>query len=176
MPFLRRPDEGGDGALLLTHMARANPQLQCLLRPRATVLVIFQGPSAFVSASDYREQPAVPTWNHVTVHVTGRPRLLADQASTVRVLEQTVAHFEQQVGSDWRLDVEDPYVRGLAHQVAAFAIEVDRIEASFKLSQNVAPELQRRAPDGLRPAGHTEIVSAMDRARNRTGMRRRNDL
>lgn len=160
LPFLGRPDCGRDGSLI-GHIARANPQLDALRRERARALVVFQGPAAFVSASYYREQPAVPTWNHVTV--TGRPRLLSGEAAAIRVLEQTVAHFEQQVGSDWRLNVNDPYVRKLSRQVAAFAVEVDRIEASFKLSQNITPELRRGVAANLLAAGHVELVAAMGR-------------
>lgn len=160
LPFLGRPADG-DGGSLIGHMALANPQLASLRRLDARVLVVFAGPSAFVSASYYDEEPAVPTWNHVTVQVTGRPRLLTGEAATLEVLEQTVAHFERQVGSKWRLNVDDPYVRELARQVAAFAVDVDRIKAVFKLSQNLEPELQRRAAAGLLAAGHTELVAAM---------------
>lgn len=167
LPFLGCPADG-DGGSLIGHMARANPQLDSLRRAGARVLVVFEGPSAFVSASYYREEPAVPTWNHVTVHVTGRPRLLAGEASTLRVLEQTVAHFERQVGSKWRLNVDDPYVRELARQVAAFTVDVDRIDASFKLSQNIEPRLQRRAAAGLLSAGHVELATAMDHETPRT--------
>ncbi len=69
LPFLLDGDRGSSG-FLLGHMARANPQWRDLA-DHPNVMVIFQGPHAYVSPSYYRSDFAVPTWNYVTVHAYG---------------------------------------------------------------------------------------------------------
>jgi transcriptional regulator len=160
LPLLGRPGEGERGRLI-GHLAAANPQREDLAAG-LPVLAVFQGPSAFVSASWYREEPSVPTWDHVTVHVRGRPRVLPGHEATLEVLRATVEHFERQAGSAWRLDTGSDYVRDLARGVVAFVVEVEEVEAIAKLSQNVAPHLRARVREGLAAAGRHDVVAAMD--------------
>jgi transcriptional regulator len=127
--------------------------------------VIFTGPSAFVSASWYgNDAPVVPTWNHVTVHVSGTPAVQDDHDSCIRVLAATVAHFEALAGSAWRLPCDDPDIRAWARAVVPFTVDVDAIDAAFKLSQNVTPERRREVVDGMFSAGRPDVASAMLRA------------
>jgi len=159
LPFVGHPNEG----MLVGHMARANPQLQLLKRSKpASVLVIFQGASGFVSGSYYDEPFAVPTWDHVSVHVAGTLRLVHGNAATLGVLEQTVAHFEAQADSDWRLDVTRPDLPDMVELIAAFEVAVERIDASFKLSQNVAVEQRRPVVAGVLSAGNHRLARAIE--------------
>ncbi len=57
------------------------------------VLVIVQGPHGYISPSWYAE-PAVPTWNFVSAHLSGVPEILTTEEN-LRVLERLVDHFEQ---------------------------------------------------------------------------------
>jgi transcriptional regulator len=72
------------------HVARADPAAAELTQP---VLLIFQGPHGYVSASWYGEE-TIRTRNHVTLHVRGIPELLDD---AMPVLRRTVDHFERHV-------------------------------------------------------------------------------
>jgi transcriptional regulator len=162
LAFLARRREGKRGRLI-SHLARDNPQLGHLGAGRP-VLVIFTGPSAFVSASWYEDTPVVPTWNHVTVHVSGSPVVQDDLDTCMRVLEATVAHFEAQAGSPWRLPYDDPDIRAWALAVVPFTVDVETIDAAFKLSQNVAPERRREVAAGMVSAGHADVAAAMSRA------------
>lgn len=161
LPFLTRPDDGPHGAVI-GHIARDNPQLAALCSSDTRALVIFDGPRAYVSGAYYDEQPAVPTINHITVHVTGVPRVLGADA-TLGVLEETVAHFETLAGSPWRLDTAHPYVRDLARHVAAFRVDIEFVEASFKLSQNVDAHARDLVTAGLIADHHDEMLAAMRR-------------
>lgn len=164
LPFLARPQD----SMLVAHLARANPQYRHLhAAPSQPALVIFQGPSGFVSGAYYRDPAAIPTWDHVTVHVTGRVRLIQGEPATLRVLEETVAHFEQQAGSEWRLDLERPDLPAFVRQVAAFTVAVDRVDASFKLSQNVDAQQRQRVAEGLSADGHRDLVAAIEAENDR---------
>lgn len=159
LPFVGHSNED----VLVGHMARANPQLQFLKRSEPTsVLVVFQGASGFVSGSYYDEPLAVPTWDHVSVHVSGTLRPLHGNIATLRVLEETVAHFEAQAGSDWRLDVTRPDLPDMVALIAAFEVAIERIDASFKLSQNVTIEQRRRVVAGVLAAGNQRLAQAIE--------------
>src|SRR5688572_33056188 len=55
-------EEGANGEISLSsHLARANPQEELLNGKK--VLVIFQGPHAYISPSWYENPVSVPTWN-----------------------------------------------------------------------------------------------------------------
>ena len=165
LAFLGRPAEGDRGRLV-SHLARDNAQL-AHLRAGRPVLVTFSGPSAFVSASWYDDAPVVPTWNHISVHVSGRPRVHDDHGTCMDVLAATVAHFEACAGSDWRLPCDDPDIRAWARAVVPFTVEVETVEAAFKLSQNVAPERRREVSEGMLAAGRGDVAAAMARASDR---------
>lgn len=160
LPFLARPSEGK----LIGHIARANPHLALLARrPASPALVIFQGPSGFISGGFYADEHAIPTWDHVTVHVHGMPRVLAPKY-TLDVLEETVAHFEARAGSSWRLDRRRSDLPAMAAQVAAFEISVSRIEATLKLSQNIPSEERKRVVTALRSRGDHVLADAIQAA------------
>ncbi len=144
VPHLVEVDPDGRHRLW-AHMARANPQWTTF-QPGRQVLSIFRGPDAYISPSWYVNRPYVPTWNFVAVHVYGVPRLLGpgDQPEKRWVLEQTVEQYERRREAPWRLDVPESFFVGMMEHVAAFEIEVDRVEGQFKLSQD-KPEADRRA-------------------------------
>jgi transcriptional regulator len=157
LAFLARPGE----RRLVSHLSRKNPQV-AQLAVGAPALVVFTGPSAFVSGSSYAEAPAVPTWNHVTVHVTGRSALQDDEAATLRVLEETVAHFEAQAGTAFRLDAGCATIRAWAREVVAFTVAAERVEAQFKLSQNLPAHQRAEVVARLRAVGSDDVVGAME--------------
>src|SRR5688572_30864268 len=69
LPFVVRSED--DAITLITHMALGNQQKKTLTDDE--VLVIFQGPHAYVSPTNYEDKARVPTWNYVAVHAYGKP-------------------------------------------------------------------------------------------------------
>ena len=72
IPFLYERDANA----LLGHVARANPQWQDFSNG-ADVMVLFQGPHAYISPSWYLA-PGVPTWNYAVAHVYGSAQAIDD--------------------------------------------------------------------------------------------------
>jgi transcriptional regulator len=139
-------DEEADGLVILGHVARADPASEALDGP---VLLIFHGPHGYVSASWYGSD-TIPTWNHVTLHVKGTPRLFDD---ALPVLRQTVEHFERAVEHPWSLERMGQTGREMADEVVAFRIAPDSWHAEAKLSQD-KPEAERaRVLAGLETPG-----------------------
>jgi transcriptional regulator len=139
-------DEHADGLVLLGHVARADPASASLDGP---LLLIFQGPHGYVSASWY-EEDRIPTWNHVTLHVRGTPQLFDD---ALPVLQRTVEHFESAMAHPWSLRRMGETAREMADEVVAFRLTADSWHADAKLSQDKPRDEQERVLAGLEAPG-----------------------
>ena len=138
-------DEAGELAVV-GHVARADPVAGVLDGP---LLLIFHGPHGYVSASWY-ESETIPTWNHVTLHMRGKPELLGD---AMPVLRRTVDHFEAVVERPWSLDRMGSTAREMAEQVVAFRLVADSWHAEAKLSQDKPERERARLLAGLEASG-----------------------
>lgn len=162
LPLLYDRDRGPLGTLV-GHMAKANPQWQRFADGRE-VLVVFWGPHAYISPSWYASAPNVPTWNYITVHATGRPRLVDDPAAAKALLERMVDTFEAGYEVPWRMDLPANYERGMIQAIQPFEIAVTKLEGKAKLSQNRKPEDAAGAVAGLEAQADPEglaIAAAM---------------
>ncbi len=152
-------DETGELAFV-GHVAYADPVAAALDEP---VLLIFQGPHGYVSASWYAED-RIPTWNHVTLHVRGTPELFDD---AMPVLQRTVDHFESLVERPWSLDRMGDEAREMAGKVVAFRLRADSWHAEGKLSQDKPDDERARviaALDAPGPYANPALAAAMRQA------------
>lgn len=129
LELITRPD---GQRLLYGHVAKANPHWRAL-SPEKPVLAIFAGPHTYISPRWY-EHPDVPTWNYMTAHVYGKPRLIENEAELYATLSRLVQRHEGESG--YTLEGLPEKVAAQIHGVVGFEITVERIEAKFKLSQN----------------------------------------
>ena len=134
--------DGAGKVRLLGHVARANTHWQSL-EGAGEVLAIFHGPHGYVSPGWYQNHPAVPTWNYAVVHARGRATLM-DEAELHELVTRLAWIYEEGRPKPWKLS-EQPaaFVSGLLEMIVGFAIEVERIEGKFKLSQNRPQEIPR---------------------------------
>ena len=143
----RGPD---DSHLVLNgHMSRENPQWRTFDRG-TDVLAIFQGPHSYVSAAWY-SVPSAPTWNYLSIHAYGRPRLVEDREELYEMLKRLVDSQEGRYPEEKRYRIESlpaATLQGMMNGVVGFEISVTRVEAAAKLSQN------RSAPDHQRIVEH----------------------
>jgi len=125
--------EDGEQLFVNGHMSKANP-LWKTFEKNAEVLVIFQGAHTYISPTWYNHVN-VPTWNYQAVHVYGSPRIISDHDETYNLLEKLIERHE--AGSQYRLKtLPQDFVEKEMRGIVAFQIEVTRIEANYKLSQN----------------------------------------
>ena len=134
LPLILDAQRGLNG-ILLAHMARANPQWHDFASEQE-VLVIFQGPHAYVSPSWYEVELSVPTWNYAVVHAYGIPRLLEDNEELYKLLKILIETHEAQFESPWPFQLPDDYLQKMMHGIVGFEIEITRLEGKFKMSQN----------------------------------------
>ncbi len=150
LPVLVDRDQGRL-CLLRAHVAKANHHWRTLEDRPATM--VFSGPHCYISARWYRERKVVPTWNYVAVHLYGTARLSGvDEAR--RTVADFVDHFEAGSQHPWTIpEDEREFMDGLLNGIVAFTIDVERIEASWKLNQNHAPSRRQRVIEALRQSG-----------------------
>jgi transcriptional regulator len=131
-PALRPDRVDREWGVLRGHVARANPHWRCFDGERET-LVIFHGPHAFVSPIAYDEPDAPPTWNYAVVHAYGRPKRIEDPETTTAMLDELIARFEPKPGE---LTLSGDRRLALEKGIVGFDLEIERLEAKFKLGQN----------------------------------------
>ncbi|HEV7334178.1 MAG TPA: FMN-binding negative transcriptional regulator [Flavisolibacter sp.] len=129
--------EERDGSLYLSgHMMR-NTDHHKVFASNPSVLCVFTGPHAYVSATWYTNPHQASTWNYMSVHVKGKIRFLGEEG-LVEVLRKTSLHFENYHSDSATAydNLPEDYRSRLLYAIVAFEVEVQEIEHVFKLSQN----------------------------------------
>ncbi len=162
LPFLLDSERGSNGTLL-AHMARANPQWHDLASAQE-VLVIFQGPHAYISPSWYEIELSVPTWNYAVVHAYGLPRLIEDQEELYNLLKILIQTHEAQFENPWPFQLSDDYLQKMMRGIVGFEIEITRLEGKFKLSQNRTETERKNVIAALQESTDTLAVAELMRS------------
>ncbi len=162
LPFLLEEKAGGRGKLT-GHMAKANDHWQSLAGKE--VLVVFQGPHAYISPAWYEEPDTVPTWNYVAAHVYGEYAPVTGEEKLKEILGRTVGFYEGGMSKPWDMgSLSGPFLEKMLNAIVGFEIEIRRIEGKWKLSQN-HPEARRqkvvRALEKLGKPNALEIAKLM---------------
>jgi transcriptional regulator len=131
------------GVTLVGHMNRANPHWLSLTDGQA-VLLTFDSVGGYVSPVSYPPGPAAPTWNFVSVEVTGKLTLVRERRSTLEIVRATADKLEARFGDGWSSESSVRYFERIVGGVGAFRVEVGQVAAMFKLSQE--------KPDDVREA------------------------
>ena len=133
LPVLYRRE--GERVALRGHWARPNPQS----RHAGRALVVVHGPDAYVSPGWYPDKEAaarVPTWNYAVAHLEGELETFEDEDALAALVGELSDHHEAAIGGDWRFEPErDDHHRQL-RGIIGFRFVVDRVNLTFKLSQN----------------------------------------
>ncbi|WP_166267701.1 FMN-binding negative transcriptional regulator [Marinobacter caseinilyticus] len=140
LPFHINTDASGSLGLLQCHLARSNPVWQRLERG-ARVLVVFQGPDAYVSPAWYPTKAesgrVVPTWNYLAVHAQGRPRVVQDVDWLRSHLHQLTDRHETGRAQPWSVDdAPQDYTERLMQGIVGVEIRIETLTGKLKASQN----------------------------------------
>jgi transcriptional regulator len=132
--------EEGEKLFVNGHMSKANPLWKTFER-NPEVLVIFLGAHTYISPTWYNHVN-VPTWNYQSVHVYGKPRVVSDHDEAYGILSRLVAKYEG--GSSYSMEtLPQDFVEKEMKGIIAFQVEVTRVDANYKLSQNRDDESYR---------------------------------
>ena len=152
-----------EGNKLHGHISRGNKQWRELPQ-NEEVLVIFQGAHTYVSSSWY-DHENVPSWNYEAVHVYGKVRTLSDE-ELLESLRQLTNKYEKDSVRPVSVDtMSHKFLHTEMRGTIGFEIAIDRMEASFKLSQNRDEKNHRNIISELEKRGDENSVGIANEMR-----------
>ena len=139
VPFLVDAEVGKFGRLR-AHVARANGQWKDLAEG-GEALVVFQGPSAYVTPSWYATKAetgkVVPTWNYLIAQARGVPRVITDDAWLQAQIEALTGAREAPRQKPWAVgDAPADYIAMQKKAIVGVEIVIDDLRGKWKVSQN----------------------------------------
>lgn len=125
---------GSDKNHLEFHVASEN-EIVAAIQAMSQGTLIVQGAHGYISSSVYTHTN-VPTYNYQAVHISGKLEVL-DSSGLKNHLTQLVDSFEAKREnklhmSQWPVNLIESYMT----EIVGYRLELDRVEAAFKLSQN----------------------------------------
>ncbi|MBD7909632.1 FMN-binding negative transcriptional regulator [Sporosarcina gallistercoris] len=159
----------GDTYYITGHMAYGNSQWRTFEACK-DVLVMFQGPHAYISPSWYQEEN-VPTWNYQAVHVYGVASIL-NEDELKQDLTMLLQKYEKQREDSVLWDKLSPkLLEKELKGIVGFKIKIQEIQAAYKLSQNRNEVDYRNIIDKLREEKDVNSHQIAEVMRNRQSFR-----
>lgn len=163
-------DPTRDDLTIVGHVGRPDDLLHGL--GSSELLVVVQGPHGYISPGWYGDEPAVPTWNFVSVHLRGVPEILSPEEN-LEVLDRLVDRFESSLPAPrrmWEAPNDEEFVRRLERGTVGFRLTPTHVTAKRKLSQNrpdeVVDTIIDRLDAGASPYADPRLAGEMRRARD----------
>ena len=130
--MIKEGDQGGKK--LVGHISAANAQVQCF-DGEQEMMAVFIEHHSYVSSSWY-DHINVPTWNYIAVHVYGKVNKIAG-LRLKNDLRKLVDKYEGDQPTRFKLeDMPAEMLHREMKGIVGFEMEVSKVEASYKLSQN----------------------------------------
>ena len=153
---------------LLGHVAKLN--IQASLPTNQEALVISMLNETYISpnwyASKEEHHKVVPTWDYMLVHAYGQLVIHNDPDWILNQVTRLTNHFEASQSKPWNVDqAPTDYVDGQIRAIVGIELKINRIEASFKMSQNKSKADLDGVIAGLQKADKVSISEAIDALR-----------
>ncbi|MCU0946470.1 MAG: FMN-binding negative transcriptional regulator [Rubritepida sp.] len=154
-----------DGARVVGHLARANPQIAAL-RAAGRAIAVFPGVEGYISPSHYASKAehhrVVPTWNYEAVHAEGPVELIEDAARLHAIVDELTAHHEGRRATPWRVaDAPAEFIAGQLKGIVGVVLTIERLTGKRKLSQNRSAADRAGATAGVAADGEAALAEAM---------------
>lgn len=172
LPFELNAHNGELGTLLC-HVARNNRVWQHAENAAHESLIIFQGPSAYISPNLYptkqETHKVVPTYNYIVVHAYGRI-IVHDNEKWVRgAVGRLTRKYEASREIPWKMsDAPRDFIQEELQNIVGLEIPVTRLVGKWKLNQNRAEVDQKSVIANLAESGledEREIAQVMQQRR-----------
>ena len=153
---------------LLGHVAKLN--IQASLPTNQETLVISMLNETYISpnwyASKEEHHKVVPTWDYMMVHAYGQLVIHDEPEWILNQVTRLTNHFEANQPKPWNVDqAPTDYVDGQIRAIVGIELKINRIEASFKMSQNKSKADLDGVIAGLQKAGKVSISEAINALR-----------
>lgn len=121
---------------LQAHIMRNTDHHRALIENQ-NALLVFTGPSCYVSASWYSDPHMGSTWNYMSVHIGGEIRFMSDE-ELVAFMRKLTLRFEQGNAQSATIfdNLPKQYTDSMLRAIVGIEIKAEQMEHVFKLSQN----------------------------------------
>lgn len=168
IPFEIGPATGAAPfGVLRAHVARANPLWRLAGK---NVLVVFQGPHAYISPALFGEKAisgkVVPTWDYAVAHAHGTLAAIEDKAWLLALLNRLTDAHESTRAAPWAVgDAPDDYIDAMSKAIVGIEIPITRLEGKWKVNQTNPPSDQQRMAADLATRPDTAPLGSLIRQR-----------
>jgi len=145
-----------DGSTLTGHIARGNKHWKSF-ESNPDALAIFSGPHTYISSSWY-DHENVPTWNYIAVHISGNLKIM-EAEDLLESLKNLTDKYEKASACPVSVEKMTPDLlkRDIAG-IVGFQLQIEKIESSYKLSQNRDDENHNRIIVELEKRGDKDAL------------------
>ncbi len=164
MPFMLDVESPtATSGVLKCHIARKNPLWQTIGTDNR-VLVIFQGPDAYVSPNWYptkqENAKVVPTWNYAAVHVQGTVKAIHEPEWLLAHLTELTRQQEKPQEAPWQVsDAPADFINKMMGAIVGLEIKISQITGKCKASQNQPARNKEGVKAGLGELGTPSAVA-----------------
>ena len=129
--------EERDGELYLQGHIMRNTDHHKAFVENPNALIVFTGPSTYVSASWYTNPQIGSTWNYMSVHIGGKMNIMSDD-ELIQFMKKLTLKFEKgNLQSQTIYDnLPDAFLNKMMPAIVGFEVKAEKFENVFKLSQN----------------------------------------
>ncbi len=161
-----RPVRDSSGSLtgFHGHFPRSSPQLG-RLKAKARALLLFTGPTAYVSPSWLQNRAQAPTWMSISGAFDCGLTFSENPAELASGLRDLVSAMEEGRPGPWNLGELGDRYEGLARHIAPFYAEIRDSRASFRLCQDEDEQTFADTLSGIRADGGDKIAALMEEFR-----------
>lgn len=168
LPLRPVTDPSGKLTAFSGHFPRSSLQLRELMeQPQG--LVLFNGPSAYISPSWMRNRAQAPTWASASVSFRCEFTFTESPDELRHRLSDLIDAMELGRTNAWRLEEVEARYDALARGIVPFSATIVSQRAAFRLAQDEDEETFEDVLAGLREDGKEAIVSMMEKFRPRRG-------
>jgi len=134
IPFLF--EERNGHLYLQGHIMRNTDHHNCFVE-NPNALVVFTGPSAYVSATWYSNSQSGSTYNYMSVHTSGQMNFMSPE-ELIEFMRKFTLKFEKGNTESATIydNLSESYLSKMMPAIVGFEIKVDKMDNVFKLSQN----------------------------------------
>jgi transcriptional regulator len=155
-----------DGSLIFSgHLMKNTDHHKAFLK-NENVLVIFNGPHCYISASWYDIPPIASTWNYMSVHAKGKISF-TDDKGTCEAIKSITNKYEGTETVAAFNNLSEEYIDRMLKAIVGFTIAIESMENVFKLSQNRSIPDQQNIIDQLMQRGDAQSIAIAQEMKNR---------
>lgn len=133
------------------------------------VLAVFTGPNGYISGSWYSKPQVASTWNYMSVHVQGTIKFMNDK-QLAELMKVFTLKFEDgnQNSPTFYDNIPNDYLKQHMQAISGFEMQIESIEATFKLSQDKDDNSFKNILKELNNKSYPEQSLAVEMQKNRT--------